>query len=575
MTMRKLQVSALALAASLLLGAAPAIAGAQFIIVNTDGPGEGFNDPTPAAPVGGNPGVTVGEQRLKAFEEAARIWGEALDSAVPIRIQAAFNPLFCSPTSATLGSARALAIFGNFANVPVSDTWYHVALGNRIAFSDLSPEPSPIPGFPTDDLAATFNSDLGAPGCLPGRGWYYGFDTGHGIQFNLVTVLLHEFAHGLGFSTFVNKSTGALAGPPFFHDVYERFLFDNRLGLHWDDMTNAQRASSILDYQRVAWDGAQTTAAVPGKLVAPVPDLKINNPVPGVPAYTPVGTASFGAPLNTTGVTGDLVIGLDAANPAGPTTTDACTPLTNGAAVAGKIAVVDRGTCGFTIKVKNAQDAGAIAVVVADHLAGSPPLGLGGVDPTITIPSVRVTLPDGFFIKSVLGSTVLNATLGLNSGRLQGADDQGRALMYTPVPLSGGSSISHWDTSAAPNLLMEPFINTDLQLAVDLTLPLFRDIGWAPDEDLDGVPDDQDECAGSDLAATVVIDGCDSGVANALFTNGCTISDLIGNVADGAGNHGGFVSGVAHLLNELKKDGVITGAQKGDIQSCAAGADIP
>jgi hypothetical protein len=64
-------------------------------------------------------------------------------------------------------------------------------------------------------------------------------------------------------------------------------------------------------------------------------------------------------------------------------------------------------------------------------------------------------------------------------------------------------------------------------------------------------------------------------VANPLFTNGCTISDLIGHVAAGAQNHGGFVSGVAGLTNDLKKQGFITGAQKGAIQSCAAGASIP
>jgi PA domain len=39
-------------------------------------------------------------------------------------------------------------------------------------------------------------------------------------------------------------------------------------------------------------------------------------------------------------------------------TTDACSVITNGAAVAGNIAIVDRGTCTFVIKVKNAQNAG-------------------------------------------------------------------------------------------------------------------------------------------------------------------------------------------------------------------------
>ena len=57
-----------------------------------------------------------------------------------------------------------------------------------------------------------------------------------------------------------------------------------------------------------------------------------------------------------------------------------------------------------------------------------------------------------------------------------------------------------------------------------------------------------------------------------LFSNGCTTSDLIAQLADGAKNHGQFVSGVAHLTNDLKGAGLITGAEKGAIQSAAAHA---
>ncbi len=95
------------------------------------------------------------------------------------------------------------------------------------------------------------------------------------------------------------------------------------------------------------------------------------------------------------------------------------------------------------------------------------------------------------------------------------------------------------------------------------------------DTDLDGVTDDVDQCLTSDLSATVVIDGCDSGVANTLFTSGCTLSDLIAQCAVGAKNHGKYVSCVSRLTNGLKRSKVITGRQKGAIQSCAAQADIP
>ncbi len=70
-----------------------AFASATIVILNADGPGEGFNDPTPAAPVGGNTGTTLGQQRLIAFQHAADIWGAELDTNQTIVIQAAFNPL--------------------------------------------------------------------------------------------------------------------------------------------------------------------------------------------------------------------------------------------------------------------------------------------------------------------------------------------------------------------------------------------------------------------------------------------------------------------------------------------------
>ena len=46
-----------------------------FTIVNNDGAGEGFNDTTPVAPIGGNPGTTLGQQRLNVFQAAANVWG--------------------------------------------------------------------------------------------------------------------------------------------------------------------------------------------------------------------------------------------------------------------------------------------------------------------------------------------------------------------------------------------------------------------------------------------------------------------------------------------------------------------
>jgi hypothetical protein len=97
----------------------------------------------------------------------------------------------------------------------------------------------------------------------------------------------------------------------------------------------------------------------------------------------------------------------------------------------------------------------------------------------------------------------------------------------------------------------------------------------ATDSDNDGIPDNEDACHESDLRAIVIIGECDSGVTNTLFATGCTISDLIAACAEGASNHGQFVSCVADLTNDLKKAGTITGRQKDAIESCAAKAHIP
>ena len=90
------------------------------------------------------------------------------------------------------------------------------------------------------------------------------------------------------------------------------------------------------------------------------------------------------------------------------------------------------------------------------------------------------------------------------------------------------------------------------------------------DRDGDGIADDEDACAEGDIRATVVVDGCDSGVPNISFPGGCTLSDRIASMRTGAKNHGQFVSEAGKLLNDLMKDGLLTGAQKGAIESCVA-----
>ena len=553
-----------------------ASANAQIIIVNVDGPNEGFNDPTPRTPLGGNAGTTVGQQRLIAFQYAADLWGQTLDSSVPIRIRAAFNPLTCTLTTATLGSAGPIYVWKNYPNAPLQEVFYHEALANKLAREDLNPPGDPLDTANGADINAQFNSSIGTvAGCLTGSDWYYGLDTNHGSNLDLVTVLLHEFGHGLGFSSLVGRPGGNyLVGQP---GVYDLFIHDNSTNTDWFDMTDAQRATSMKNGRNVVWTGVTVTGKLPSVLSLGTPLLRVTAPT-NIAGIYPVGTASFGAALSSPGVSGQIVQALDAANVSGVTTFDGCTALTNAADVAGKIALVDRGTCGFTTKAANVQAAGAIAMVVADNAAGSPPAGMSGVAPAVTIPAVRITQAAGNLVKANLGAGV-QATIGVDLSVYAGADAAGRALLNTPDPVVSGSSVSHWDPVALRNQLMEPAINGDLTHSVntpqDLTRSQLRDIGWFPDGDLDGVNDETDACLGSTLGGNVVIDSCDSGVSNTFFENGCSIVDKIDDCAESALSHDDFTACTTQYSNGLKSLGVINNKQKGRIQACAGKADIP
>jgi hypothetical protein len=74
---------------------------------------------------------------------------------------------------------------------------------------------------------------------------------------------------------------------------------------------------------------------------------------------------------------------------------------------------------------------------------------------------------------------------------------------------------------------------------------------------------------------TIVINGCDTGVVDVLYDydDNIRISEVIEKIYFEAKNHGQFVRGVALLTNELVKAGIITGEEKGKIQSCAAQAN--
>jgi large repetitive protein len=121
-----------------------------------------------------------------------------------------------------------------------------------------------------------------------------------------------------------------------------------------------------------------------------------------------IGLASFGPQAFS--VTAPVVAAADGAPPA----SDACDPITNGLALTGRIALVDRGTCAFVIKVANAQAAGAVGVIVVNNQGDSlvQMADSAGVTPLpYTIPSVFLGQSDGDMLKTLL-SQGLTVTMG-------------------------------------------------------------------------------------------------------------------------------------------------------------------
>ena len=450
---------------------------ADIFINNVDAPGAGFNDPTPVSPVGGNSGTTLGEQRLIVFQTAANIWGDRLESDVDIIVQATFDDLSCGPTSGVLGAAGPIQIFRSDAPAPagiVPDTWYHAALFNSITGVDAAPgDPDPgllEPPF-ADDIVAFFNGAIGTdPNCLTGLNWYNGLDNNQGPNdLDLLSVVMHEIGHGLGFSEFADEATGSqFFGFP---SIYSRFMLDTNQGAIFADMSDAERLQAQVSGEDLVWVGMTVTNNARRNL-GPQPSVRNLRPKALRGTFFAQG-ASFGRPLRAgKGPRGVLYLADDGVGEH----SDGCEELQS--YLKGSIVLIDRGGCSFTQKVLNAQNAGAKGAIIANNVPGGP-TPMGGSDDRIRIPSVGITLEQGDAYKKESGNRIVVKLQG-DRVRLAGADENGFVRLYAPNPVEPGSSKSHFDRSASPNLLMEPSINPDLTPVddLDLTDDLFQDLGW-------------------------------------------------------------------------------------------------
>lgn len=553
--------SLLASALGLMLASASAQAAVTIQVINQDPAGQGLNDTRAAAPVGGNPGTTVGQQRQIVYRFAADLLGTSLTSAVPVKVGASFQALSCTATGGTLGSAGASWVAGAPPVGTAPGMIFHGALANAVNGNNLNPTAA-------TDVTSRFNANLGGQNpdgspCMTGSGWYYGLDgnTPDG-KINFLDVVIHEIAHGMGFSGFVGYNTGVLGERTGinayrgYSDVYTNNAIDNLTGRGFDDpaTTAAERALAIRTRGAPAWRGEATTAQVPLWLD---PALVLEVSGGAAPVVTQFfGVASFGPAATAANFSAPLVVVNDGAGD----TADACEPLAPGS-LTGKIAYINRGTCSFEPKTVNAQNAGAIGVIIGNVAGSGDPGTAPGMaeDPTVTatIPAISVNYATAV---QLLAGGELQARLGAAAGQFAGADTQGRALLYAPATVASGSSFSHFETVLKPDALMEPANtpSTNGAYIVDLTLGVFKDIGWELD------------------TSTTKVNGCDTGIAR--FTNpGLLIgANLVANEnvcrVAANGSRVRYLSCMNNVADDLRDLGLVSSADRIKVRTCATKA---
>ena len=148
------------------------------------------------------------------FEQAAATWANFLKSDIPIRIYVKWRPL----ATGVLGSAGAYSSVRNFVGANRLNTWYPIALAEKMAHANLNGGES--------DILATFNSDY--------PDWFIGTN---GVptnkQIDLYSVALHEMGHGLGFigqiqADITSNSTSLSKAGYGYPGIFDQFIFDSK-----------------------------------------------------------------------------------------------------------------------------------------------------------------------------------------------------------------------------------------------------------------------------------------------------------------------------------------------------------
>lgn len=266
----------------------PALANVEFEVEYQDTASTGFLATTPVTPVGGNQGTTLGEQRRIALEHALGEFAERLSSSVPIHIQARFQNLGGSSSSAILASAGPEWFNYNFKNAPARNIAYPSALANKLSGMDLSDQSKGIA-----DVNLTINADIDGA-ALGNSTYYYGLD-GRSPRFDIdfITVITHELIHGLGFLSAIDPLTGHKFGcsqascrTNDIGDIFSTFLARQTQASQTPtpllNMTQSQRLAAVTANGQIIWTGnfaqAQSTNFLTG-LISDAPKIYAPSPL--------------------------------------------------------------------------------------------------------------------------------------------------------------------------------------------------------------------------------------------------------------------------------------------------------
>jgi hypothetical protein len=162
----------------------------SFSISYIDGPGEGFFHPS------------FGTARRTAFQAALSKWEGLIQGPASVSVQAEFNLKGGSATAYNIASAGPGQFHKNFTNAPNTNVFYPEALVEIISGND--------PDTNTFDIRCDFNGSIDEDSTVAvGVNFYYGTDSNPpGNDIDFITIVQHEFAHGLGFTSSFD-TTGA------------------------------------------------------------------------------------------------------------------------------------------------------------------------------------------------------------------------------------------------------------------------------------------------------------------------------------------------------------------------------